>query len=64
MNKAIFLISLLGTLLIPEIVLPTCFYRSEVISGLNKICYYDCISGTVAITVDGTDLCPLSFQED
>ena len=40
----------------------TCFYSGEQISGMNKICYYNCISGTVAITVRSTQLCPLNIN--
>jgi hypothetical protein len=41
-----------------------CFHRGEKLSGLNKICYYDCINGDVAITVDGFELCPLSIDRN
>lgn len=63
-TKVLFIVTLLGFTIVPQLAIPACFYNSEVISGLNKICYYDCISGTRAITIDATDLCPLSFPED
>jgi len=39
-----------------------CFYQSEQISGMNKICYYQCINGTRAITISSVSLCPLSLN--
>jgi len=38
-----------------------CFFSHEQTSGMNKICYYDCMSGTAAITVSSISLCPLSI---
>jgi hypothetical protein len=38
-----------------------CFLSGETISGMNKICFYDCISGTKAITISSVSLCPLSI---
>jgi len=38
-----------------------CFLQGERISGMNKICYYRCIEGEVAITIGATQLCPLSI---
>ncbi len=38
-----------------------CFLSGERTSGMNKICYYDCVSGTKAITVSAASLCPLSI---
>lgn len=40
----------------------TCFKSGERTSGMYKICYYDCLGSTVAITIDATDLCPLSIS--
>lgn len=40
-----------------------CFNTGERISGLNKICYYDCLRGEVAITIDSYKLCPISIQD-
>jgi len=40
----------------------TCFLTGERTSGMHKICYYDCLGGTVAITIGGLELCPLSIN--
>jgi|TARA_B100001964_G_scaffold90578_1_gene101732 hypothetical protein len=39
-----------------------CFYDSDYISGMNKICYYDCMGSRAAITVRAVDICPLSIN--
>ncbi len=39
-----------------------CFLSGEQTSGMNKICYYDCMGSTVAITIGATALCPLSIN--
>lgn len=39
-----------------------CFKQGEQRSGQNKICYYRCLSGTVAITIPALELCPLSID--
>tara|TARA_A100000164_G_C21426679_1_gene549141 strand:- start:203 stop:451 length:249 start_codon:yes stop_codon:yes gene_type:complete len=39
-----------------------CFLSGEQTSGMNKICFYDCVSGTKSITIGATDLCPLSIS--
>ncbi len=38
-----------------------CFLTGERVTGLNKICYYRCIDGDMAITIDACELCPLSL---
>jgi len=38
-----------------------CFFKYSYISGMNKICIYDCIEGERAITIDSYRLCPLSL---
>lgn len=38
-----------------------CFLSHSYVSGMNRICIYDCIDGQRAITIDATDLCPLSL---
>lgn len=38
-----------------------CFYSHERTSGMNKICYYDCVDGQRAITISAVELCPLSL---
>lgn len=40
----------------------TCFKSGEQDAGMNKICYYDCLGSTVAITIRSTQLCPLSIK--
>ena len=39
----------------------TCFYKSEQVSGMNKICYYDCLGSAAAITISAVSLCPLNI---
>jgi hypothetical protein len=39
-----------------------CFLKGEQISGLNKICYYDCAGSAAAITISSVSLCPLSIN--
>jgi len=40
----------------------TCFKRSEAMSGMNKMCFYDCLGSTVAHNISGIGLCPLTIQ--
>jgi hypothetical protein len=40
----------------------TCFKIGEQVSGMNKICYYNCLGSTVAINVSSVSLCPLSID--
>lgn len=40
----------------------TCFSKGEQVSGMNKICYYDCLGSTVAINVNSYELCPLTID--
>jgi len=37
----------------------TCFKTDEETSGINKICYYDCLGSASAITISSVSLCPL-----
>lgn len=39
----------------------TCFKRGESSSGLTRICSYTCLGSPAAITVDRTELCPLTI---
>lgn len=39
-----------------------CFKTGEKISGMNKICYYDCTGSEAAITISSVELCPLSID--
>ena len=47
------------TILILSIIF--CFLIYERISGTNKICTYQCAEGQYAITIDVTDICPVSL---
>jgi hypothetical protein len=40
----------------------TCFHKGEQTSGMNKICYYDCLGSTYAITIKSFKLCPLTIN--
>jgi hypothetical protein len=40
----------------------TCFSTGEQTSGMNKICYYDCLGSQAAITVSSVSLCPMSIN--
>ena len=40
----------------------TCFKTGERISGMNKICYYNCLGSEAAITISSVELCPLSIE--
>jgi len=39
-----------------------CFLSGEREAGMNRICYYDCLSGDAAITINLLDLCPLTIR--
>ncbi len=41
----------------------TCFKSGEQESGMNKICYYDCLGSTIAINVKNYQLCPLTIKQ-
>jgi hypothetical protein len=38
-----------------------CFFSHERVSGMNKICTYDCVDGQRSITISATSLCPLQL---
>lgn len=38
---------------------PTCFFKSEYTSGLNKVCFYDCVGSTKSMNVSAASLCPI-----
>jgi len=46
----------------PIQVAATCFKTGEQTSGMNKICYYNCLGSTAAITVSAVQLCPLTIE--
>lgn len=54
---------LFATLLLTSQLASACFLSGEQTSGMNKICFYDCVSGTKAITVSAVSLCPLSLSQ-
>jgi hypothetical protein len=35
---------------------------SEQTSGMNKICFYNCVGSMTAITIGAAQMCPLSIQ--
>ena len=39
-----------------------CFFKGEQVSGMNKICYYDCLGSAAAITIQAFQLCPLNIH--
>jgi hypothetical protein len=39
-----------------------CFFQYKQTSGFNKICFYDCLGSTEAITIKATQLCPLTIN--
>lgn len=39
-----------------------CFFKGDEVSGMNKICYYDCLGSLTAITIKSFQLCPLTIQ--
>lgn len=39
-----------------------CFKSGENVSGMNKICFYNCLGSTVAITIGSIELCPLTIN--
>lgn len=40
-----------------------CFKTGEQVSGMNKICFYDCMGSAKAITIGAVELCPLSIND-
>lgn len=41
----------------------TCYARGEQVSGMNKICYYDCLGSPRAVTQSAVSLCALTIQQ-
>jgi hypothetical protein len=52
------------SIILVAVILTACFLVGERVSGWNRICYYDCLSGTVAVTVDAMEFCPGTIEED
>ena len=42
-------------------VLGACFFSHERVSGLNRLCFYNCIEGQRSITISATSMCPLQL---
>ncbi len=40
----------------------TAFLKGERVSGMNKICYYDDLGSTLAITVSAYEICPMFIR--
>jgi len=51
----------MALLAISESALSACFFSHERVSGLNKLCTYDCVDGQRSITISATSLCPLQL---
>ena len=45
----------------PQIAI-VCFFDSETTSGMNKICYYNCLGSLAAITLGFAEICPMSIN--
>lgn len=41
----------------------TCFSKGERVSGMNKLCFYDCLGSAHAVTQSAVSLCPLTVQQ-
>ncbi len=41
----------------------TCYLSGQSQSGFNRICYYDCLGSTFALTIKSTQLCPLTVRQ-
>ena len=39
-----------------------CFAKGSVVSGMNRICAYDCTGSLVTTNVGAAELCPLSYE--
>ena len=64
-KKITLIIFVLASLAYPTLVANsavTCFKTGEQTSGMNKICYYNCMGSTAAITISSVSLCPLTIQ--
>ncbi len=40
----------------------TAFLKSQYVSGMSRICLYDHLGSTVAITIPSYSVCPLTIQ--
>ena len=68
MNTLLILAALSSEPALPQSRLPsvevavTCFFQYEQPAGMNKICYYNCLGSTAAITISSVQLCPLTIN--
>jgi hypothetical protein len=46
-----------------EIAMVCTFTGEQEQSGLNRICYYNCMGSKTAITVKATDICPIQITQ-
>jgi hypothetical protein len=49
---------------IPILVLVTGIYSYDIVSGRNRICFYESVYGTHAITIDAMNMCPMTAEFD
>lgn len=40
----------------------TCFKKDEYVSGMNKVCIYNCLGSDYAVTQSAVSLCPLTID--
>lgn len=40
----------------------SCYYKSEYTSGLNKMCFYDCMGSTKSTNISAAAICPTVIQ--
>lgn len=41
----------------------SCFSKGERVSGMNKLCIYDCLGSAHVVTQNAVSLCPLTVQQ-
>lgn len=39
-----------------------CFFTGQQVSGMNKICFYNCLGSQAAITIGALALCPINID--
>ena len=62
MKKLLALMVLASTISIPAVA-AVGYLTGEMLSGTNKICYYNSMGSTIALTISATSLCPLTIQD-
>lgn len=60
--KKLFLIAIVLASVWTPVFACTAFYKSETVSGMNKICYYDHLGSSYAITVNSYRVCPTTVR--